>query len=88
MPSERRSYFWWLIALSTQPKHAFEPEKAAGSPAGLLGCVQKGFGDTGLALVVQTDQKSVVPAPMKFVLDIDKIYEPLLLKEDRAQRLL
>lgn len=30
----------------------------------------------------------VVPAPMKFVLDIDKIYEPLLLKEDRAQRLL
>lgn len=25
---------------------------------------------------------------MKFVLDIDKIYEPLLLEEDRAQRLL
>lgn len=47
----------WLIALSTQPKHAFELEKAAGSPAGLLGCVQKGFGETGLVLIVQTDQK-------------------------------
>lgn len=56
LQSERHSYFWWLRALSTQPQHAFELEKAAGSPAGPSCCFHKCFGEMkGLALM-NTDQ--------------------------------
>jgi len=68
------------MALSTQPKHAFQPEEAAGSPAGLPCCFQKCFGEMSRLALVNTDRLEirVVPAFKEFIFDLDKIHGPLL----------